>query len=126
MFNKMPSWLLPSLVASAVALSITACSSDDEDTPNVETPPVTTTPTDPGPSFPVGAIIIEDGENLTTRIQEALINAQSNDVIVLPKGHFKIESTLLFDGDVDGDGAYAKNITIMGYGMEEKIGRAHV
>ncbi|MCG9757073.1 right-handed parallel beta-helix repeat-containing protein [Shewanella insulae] len=121
MFNRMPSWLLPSLVASAVALSITACSSDDEDTPQVETPPVTTTPTDPDPSFPVGAIIIEDGENLTTRIQEALINAQSNDVIVLPKGHFKIASTLLFDGDVDGDGAYAKNITIMGHGMEETV-----
>lgn len=122
MFNKKPHWLIPTLVASAVALSLTACSSDDEDTPNVEVPPTAVTPpTDPAANFPEGAILIEDGENLTTRIQEALINAQSNDVIVLPKGNFKIESTLLFDGDVDGDGAYAKNITIMGYGMDETV-----
>ncbi len=119
MFNKKPSWLLPTIVASAVALSLSGCSSDD-DSPAVDEPVVTPTP-DPTPSFPEGAIMIEDGENLTIRIQEALINAQSNDVIVLPKGNFKIASTLLFDGDVDGDGSMAKNITIMGYGMDETV-----
>ena len=121
MFNKKPSWLIPTLVASAVALSMTACSSDDDD-PVVEDDTGTVVPTpDPAPSFPEGAIMIEDGENLTIRIQEALINAQTDDVIVLPKGNFKIASTLLFDGDVDGDGMYAKNITIMGYGMDETV-----
>lgn len=54
--------------------------------------------------------MVEAGDNLTISIQEALINAQSNDVIVLPKGNFKIESTLLFDGDVDGDGSFAKTL----------------
>ena len=121
MFSKTPSWVIPTLVASAVAISLAACSSDDDDTQNVETPPVVTVPDDPGAGFPEGAIIIEDGENLTMRIQEALINAQSNDVIVLPKGNFKIASTLLFDGDVDGDGAFAKNITIMGHGMNDTV-----
>ncbi|WP_394204098.1 parallel beta-helix domain-containing protein [Shewanella waksmanii] len=122
MFNKKPSWLIPTLVATAVAVSLGACSSDDDDKVVVEEEtPVVTPPTDPADNFPEGAILIEDGENLTLRIQEALINAQSNDVIVLPKGNFKIESTLLFDGDVDGDGAYAKNITIMGYGMNETV-----
>ncbi|MBL4816018.1 MAG: right-handed parallel beta-helix repeat-containing protein [Shewanella sp.] len=121
MFNKKPSWLIPTLVASAVALSIAGCSSDDDD-PVVEDDKGTVVPSpDPSPSFPEGAIMIEDGENLTIRIQEALINAQTNDVIVLPKGNFKIASTLLFDGDVDGDGTYAKNITIMGYGMNETV-----
>ncbi|MBW8182115.1 parallel beta-helix domain-containing protein [Shewanella nanhaiensis] len=120
MFNKKPSWLLPSLVASAVALSLSGCSSDDDD-PVVEDKPAVLPIPDPTPIFPEGAIMIEDGENLTIRIQEALINAQSNDVIVLPKGNFKIASTLLFDGDVDGDGSMAKNITIMGYGMEETV-----
>ncbi|QDO83609.1 hypothetical protein FM037_10655 [Shewanella psychropiezotolerans] len=121
MFNKKPSWLIPTLVASAVALSIAGCSSDDDD-PVVEEDKGTVVPSpDPSPSFPQGAIMIEDGENLTIRIQEALINAQTNDVIVLPKGNFKIASTLLFDGDVDGDGTYAKNITIMGYGMNETV-----
>ncbi|WP_076414721.1 parallel beta-helix domain-containing protein [Shewanella sp. UCD-KL12] len=121
MFNKKPSWLIPSLVASAVALSMSACSSDDDD-PVVEQDEGTVTPApEPSPTFPEGAIIIEDGENLTTRIQEALINAQTNDVIVLPKGNFKIASTLLFDGDVDGDGTYASNITIMGHGMDDTV-----
>lgn len=121
MLNKKPSWLMPSLLATAVAISLGACSSDDDDTTTkIETPPVVT-PEPEGPSFPEGAIMIEDGENLTIRIQEALINAQSNDVIVLPKGTFEIESTLLFDGDVDGDGSFAKNITIMGYGQNETI-----
>ncbi len=122
MFNKKPSWLMPTLIASAVAISLGACSSDDDD--NVvadDTTEVVTPAPDPGPTFPEGAIMIEDGENLTIRIQEALINAQSNDVIVLPKGNFEIESTLLFDGDVDGDGSYAKNVTIMGYGMEDTV-----
>ncbi|AQS38708.1 parallel beta-helix repeat-containing protein [Shewanella psychrophila] len=121
MFNNKPSWLIPTLVASAVALSIAGCSSDDDD-PIVEDDKGTVMPSpDPSPSFPENAIMIEDGENLTIRIQEALINAQTNDVIVLPKGNFKIASTLLFDGDVDGDGTYAKNITIMGYGMDETV-----
>ena len=120
MLNKKPSWLMPSLIATAVAISLGACSSDDDDPVQIETPPVVV-PEPEGPSFPDGAIMIEDGENLTIRIQEALINAQSNDVIVLPKGTFEIESTLLFDGDVDGDGSFAKNITIMGYGQNETV-----
>lgn len=121
MFNKKPSWLLPSVVASAVALGISGCGSDDNET-TVTEPTTPTTPTPPpGPTFPEGAIMIEAGENLTTRIQEALINAQSGDVIVLPEGNFKMDSTLLFDGDVDGDGVFAKNITIKGYGMDKTI-----
>ena len=120
MLNNKPSWLMPSIIATAVAISLTACSSDDDDTVQIEKPPVVT-PEPESPAFPEGAIMIEDGENLTLRIQEALINAQSNDVIVLPKGTFEIESTLLFDGDVDGDGSFAKNITIMGYGQEETV-----
>ncbi|GIU29480.1 parallel beta-helix domain-containing protein [Shewanella sp. MBTL60-007] len=122
MLNKKPSWLMPTLLASAVAISLGACSSDDDETNVVEEDTGVVTPTpEPDPSFPDGAIMVEDGENLTIRIQEALINAQSGDVIVLPKGNFEIESTLLFDGDVDGDGSYAKNVTIMGYGMEETV-----
>ncbi|MBV7316852.1 parallel beta-helix domain-containing protein [Shewanella sp. NIFS-20-20] len=118
MSNKTPQWLLPSLLASAIALSLSGCGSDDN-TPVVEvTPPPTVEPTTP---FPEGAIIIEAGDNLTARIQEALINAQSGDVIALPKGEFMIESTLLFDGDVDGDGSFANNITITGYGMDQTI-----
>lgn len=120
MFNNRPKWLITTLIAGAVAMSLAACSQDD-DTPTVTAPPTATIPDDPSAGFPDGAIMIAAGDNLTTRIQEALINAQSNDVIVLPKGTFNIESTLLFDGDVDGDGAYAKNITIMGYGMEETV-----
>ncbi|MCF1437976.1 MAG: right-handed parallel beta-helix repeat-containing protein, partial [Shewanella sp.] len=124
MFNKKPHWLLPTLVASAVALGISGCGTDDN--PATENPiqdnPAPDTPTSPpAPSFPKDAIQVEAGDNLTTRIQEALINAQSGDVIVLPEGNFKIQSTLLFDGDVDGDGVFAKNITIKGYGMDKTI-----
>ncbi|MGS0729757.1 hypothetical protein ACVBKF_26415, partial [Shewanella sp. 0m-11] len=121
MLNKKPSWLMPTLIASAIAISLGACSSDDENEVVDETTEVVTPAPEPSPAFPDGAIMIEEGENLTIRIQEALINAQSGDVIVLPKGNFEIESTLLFDGDVDGDGSYAKNVTIMGYGMEETV-----
>lgn len=119
MFNKKMPWLMPTLVASAVALSLAACGSDNDTKSETTTPPVVTP--EPGPSFPEGAIMVEAGDNLTISIQEALINAQSGDVIVLPKGNFKIQSTLLFDGDVDGDGTFAKNVTIMGYGKDETI-----
>lgn len=121
MHNKTRKHWLPSAVALAVALQLGGCFSDSEDTAPTPPPPVVTPPTSGGPSFPEGAIMIEAGDNLTTRIQEALINAQSGDVIVLPKGRFEIQSTLLFDGDVDGDGAFAKNVTIMGYGMDETV-----
>ncbi|WP_076536927.1 parallel beta-helix domain-containing protein [Shewanella sp. UCD-KL21] len=121
MFNKTKPWLVPTLVATAVTISLAGCGSDDNDSQITETPPVVQPPAETGPTFPEGAIMVEAGDNLTISIQEALINAQSNDVIVLPKGNFKIESTLLFDGDVDGDGSFAKNITIMGYGQDETV-----
>ncbi|MCT7942543.1 parallel beta-helix domain-containing protein [Shewanella holmiensis] len=120
MFNKKLPWLMPTLVATAVSIGLTGCGSDDDTTINT-TPPVVQPPTETGPTFPEGAIMVEAGDNLSISIQEALINAQSGDVIVLPKGNFKIQSTLLFDGDVDGDGTFAKNVTIMGYGMNETI-----
>ena len=71
--------------------------------------------------FAVGAIFVEAGDDLTRRIQTALINAQTGDTIVLPKGTFDIESTLTFDGDADGDQVYADNVTITGYGMDQTI-----
>ncbi len=117
MSNKMPQWLLPSVLSVAIALSLSSCNNDDNP-PLVEVTPPTVEPETP---FPAGAIIIEAGDNLTSRIQAALINAQSGDVIALPKGEFMIESTLLFDGDVDGDGSFAKNITITGYGKDKTI-----
>ncbi|WP_394132643.1 parallel beta-helix domain-containing protein [Shewanella maritima] len=120
MFSKKLPWLMPTLVATAVSLGLTACGSDDETT-TIDTPDVVQPPAETGPTFPDGAIMVEAGDNLTQNIQEALINAQSGDVIVLPKGNFKIQSTLLFDGDVDGDGTFAKNITIMGYGQDETV-----
>ncbi|PWF62271.1 hypothetical protein CBX96_16560 [Shewanella sp. BC20] len=113
-------WLMPTGVALLMAFNLTGCFSDDDPAPEVVTPPVVQPP-ETGPTFPEGAIKILPGDNLTTRIQEALINAQSGAVIVLPKGTFNIDSTLLFDGDVDGDGSYAKNVTIMGYGMKDTI-----
>ncbi|NKF51749.1 hypothetical protein G3R49_14375 [Shewanella sp. WXL01] len=119
MFNNKLAWLIPTMVATAVSVGLTGCGSDDDDTTKVDTPVVQ--PPVSGPTFPEGAIMVDPGDNLTISIQEALINAQSGDVIVLPKGNFKIESTLLFDGDVDGDGTFAKNITIMGYGQDETI-----
>ncbi|WP_372872251.1 parallel beta-helix domain-containing protein [Shewanella sp.] len=112
---------LPTTVALAVALNLGGCFSDSDDTAPTPEAPVVTPPATGGPTFPEGAIMVEAGENLTTRIQEALINAQSGDVIVLPKGRFEIQSTLLFDGDVDGDGAFAKNVTLMGYGKDDTI-----
>lgn len=112
---------LPTTVALAVALHLGGCFSDSEDPAPTPEPPAVTPPATGGPTFPEGAIMVEAGENLTTRIQEALINAQSGDVIVLPKGRFEIQSTLLFDGDVDGDGAFAKNVTLMGYGKDDTI-----
>ncbi|MEZ9595797.1 parallel beta-helix domain-containing protein [Shewanella sp. 10N.261.52.F9] len=121
MLNKKPTWLMPTLIASAVAISLGACSSDDDKSVVDDTPAVVVPDPQPENNFPEGAIMVEEGDNLTMRIQEALINAQSGDVIVLPKGNFEIESTLLFDGDVDGDGSYAKNVTIMGYGMDETV-----
>ncbi|MGZ9898764.1 parallel beta-helix domain-containing protein [Shewanella gaetbuli] len=120
MFNKKMPWLMPTLVATAVSLGLTACGSDDDNTVT-DVPPTVQPPAETGPTFPEGAIMVEAGDNLTISIQEALINAQSGDVIVLPKGNFKIESTLLFDGDVDGDGSFAKNVTIMGYGQDETV-----
>ncbi|MGL4474659.1 MAG: parallel beta-helix domain-containing protein, partial [Shewanella sp.] len=117
MSNKMPQWLLPSVLSVTIALSLSSCNNDDNP-PLVEVTPPTVEPENP---FPAGAIIIEAGDNLTSRIQAALINAQSGDVIALPKGEFMIESTLLFDGDVDGDGSFAKNITITGYGKDKTI-----
>ncbi|MBY6225503.1 parallel beta-helix domain-containing protein [Ferrimonas balearica] len=115
------SWLLPTLLASAVALNLAGCGSDDE-TVTVTPPPPTTTPPEPeGPTFPEGAIMVEVGENLGANITEAFINAQSGDVIVLPEGKFKLDRTLLFDGDADGDGVFAKNVTIMGYGQDKTI-----
>ncbi|MGL5905509.1 MAG: SO2930 family diheme c-type cytochrome [Shewanella sp.] len=113
----MGSWLMPTSLALLLAFNLTGCFSDD---PKTDTPPVVTPP-EPGPTFPDGAIKIAPGENLTTRIQEALINAQSGAVIVLPQGTFNIDATLLFDGDVDGDGSFAKNVTIMGYGMNKTV-----
>ncbi|WP_153913640.1 SO2930 family diheme c-type cytochrome [Shewanella sp. TC10] len=121
MFNKKMPWLVPTIVATAVTMSLSGCGSDDDEPTITETPPVVQPPAETGPTFPEDAIMVEAGENLTISIQEALINAQSNDVIVLPKGNFKIESTLLFDGDVDGDGVFSKNVTIMGYGQDETV-----
>lgn len=117
---RKPSTFAVSSLAMLLAFNLSGCS-DDDDSQTTQTPPPVVQPPIVEPAFPEGAIKIEAGENLTTRIQEALINAQSGAVIVLPKGTFKINSTLLFDGDVDGDGSFAKNVTLMGYGMNETV-----
>lgn len=107
------------VAGSGLTVGLIACS-DDDNTSQTTEPPVVTPPPVTSP-FPEGAIMVEAGDNLTTRIQEALINAQSGAVIVLPKGRFEIDATLLFDGDVDGDGSYASNVTVMGHGRDETI-----
>jgi len=112
-------WARQLALTALVGAGLGACrdgSSSDND--------VTVNPTGGGngtPTFPEGATFIAAGEDLTRRIQEALINASSGETIVLPKGHFEIESTLAFDGDTDGDQVLARDITIMGYGMDETI-----
>ncbi|QQO83352.1 SO2930 family diheme c-type cytochrome [Shewanella algae] len=118
MFNKKNPLTL-ALLAAGLTVGLIACS-DDDNTSQTTEPPVVTPPPVTSP-FPEGAIMVEAGDNLTTRIQEALINAQSGAVIVLPKGRFEIDATLLFDGDVDGDGSYASNVTVMGHGRDETI-----
>ncbi|WP_028112532.1 SO2930 family diheme c-type cytochrome [Ferrimonas kyonanensis] len=108
-------WLKPAMLATALMMGLGGCGSDDD--------PVVVEQPDPpaGPEFPEGAVFVEAGENLTQRIQNAFINASSDSVIVLPEGEFSITSTLQFDGDVDGDGNFAKNVTIMGYGRDKTI-----
>ncbi|MBY5994178.1 parallel beta-helix domain-containing protein [Ferrimonas balearica] len=118
--REKPSWLLPTLLASAVALTLAGCGSDD-DTVQITEPAPPTTPEPSGPEFPEGAIFVEAGDNLGANITEAFINAQSGDVIVLPEGTFMLDRTLLFDGDADGDGVFAKNVTIMGYGQDATV-----
>ncbi|GAA5192495.1 parallel beta-helix domain-containing protein [Ferrimonas gelatinilytica] len=111
---------LAASVALLCALGVSGCGSDD-DTALVITPPPTEPTAPTGPTFPEGAIMISAEGNIAENILEAFINAQSNDVIVLPEGTFKPDRTLLFDGDADGDGVFAKNVTIMGHGQDKTI-----
>ncbi len=76
---------------------------------------------DDGVSFPTGAIYVSKEGDVGENINKALIEAKSGDYIVLPKGTFKLNTTLTFDGDTDGDQLIARNITIAGYGREETV-----
>ncbi|GAA4886318.1 SO2930 family diheme c-type cytochrome [Ferrimonas pelagia] len=103
------------------ALALAGCDNDNDAPAPVVDPPPTQPPVDPGPTFPEGAIMVSAEGNVAENILNAFINAQSNDVIVLPEGTFQPDRTLLFDGDVDGDGVFAKNVTIMGYGQDATV-----
>ena len=106
------SWLIPALLASVLAINLTGCRDNDGEAVTDTTTQESTTP-----SFPEDAIMVEVGDNLGASITEAFINARAGDVIVLPEGNFKLDRTLLFDGN----GATAKDVTIMGYGMDRTI-----
>lgn len=72
-------------------------------------------------SYPENAVRVSAEGNVSDNIKLALIEAKSGDFIVLPKGRFSIDSTLSFDGDADGDGRVASNITIAGHGRDGTI-----
>lgn len=97
------------LLACWLGLCLVGCHDDNDN-------PITTPPTS---NQPDNAIYIDAGPELTERIQEAFINADNDAVIVLPEGRHTLTHTLLFDGDVDGDGAFVQNITIKGMGQEK-------
>ncbi len=104
------------LIAALLSIGLTNCGYEDPAKGQSEDGVVIVTP-----QFDAGAIFIPATGDITQAIQEALINAQSGDTIVIPKGTHKIKSTLTFDGDADGDQIIAKNITIAGYGMDVTI-----
>ena len=88
------SWLIPALLASVLAINLTGCRDNDGEAVTDTTTQESTTP-----SFPEDAIMVEVGDNLGASITEAFINARAGDVIVLPEGNFKLDRTLLFDGN---------------------------
>lgn len=72
--------------------------------------------------IPDNAILL-DANNLAESAAEAFANIKDGDVIVFPKGYYRLPSQLKITGDVfdtEGDGRLA-NITIMGSGVNETV-----
>lgn len=72
--------------------------------------------------IPENAILL-DADNLAESAAEAFSNIKDGDVIVFPKGYYRLPSQLKITGDVfdtQGDGRL-ENITIMGSGVNETV-----
>lgn len=72
--------------------------------------------------IPDNAILLDEN-NLAESAADAFANAKDGDVIVFPKGYYRLPAQLKITGDTSGTSADGRlsNITIMGHGANETV-----